>query len=379
MEVYEKIMKKCLFRVMLFCLFELSLILLIFILALSQSDSAAEGFSMVIMLFVIVSIAMIFVLMKVISSNKKAREYLENLPRDEYEKLAMEYENGIHINGTVLTDHFLAVKNAMVFYIIPISDIVWVYEAKQLIKLIYSVKTMYIVTDDKKTKSFNLGKYYKKPVMYEFFNKLERLKPNVFIGDTPENIGVFKNQFDDMVAKANSSKSDTKEIMDNFSIPERRNDSNNDDQYSQGNRFLGIIGAIGGSIIGIAIWVIVYQLGYIAGIAGIAMFSLTYGGYKKFGKKSDLFGIIFSVILSIIMLFISELICWVIMIYSEYSMYGYTIMDSIVAAPLLLQVPEIASEIVKDMLFGYLFMILGTFNKIKNLIAEVRLNNSSSI
>lgn len=48
------------------------------------------------------------------------------------------------------------------------------------------------------------------------------------------------------------------------------------------NVFLGILGAFLGSLIGVAFWVFVGQIGFIAGIAGFIMLKLALSGYQKF-------------------------------------------------------------------------------------------------
>ncbi len=59
-------------------------------------------------------------------------------------------------------------------------------------------------------------------------------------------------------------------------------------QYNKkGNLFLGVIGAIAGSLVGVGLWVLIGQIGFVAGIAGFIMLKLALSGYQKLGGPLD--------------------------------------------------------------------------------------------
>lgn len=89
------------------------------------------------------------------------------------------------------------------------------------------------------------------------------------------------------------------------------------------NVVTGIIGALLGSLVGVALWVGIYKLGYIAGIAGAIMIVSAMFGYEKLGGSLDLKGIIISVVICIGMIYISERICISMQLYEEFKDYKY--------------------------------------------------------
>lgn len=54
----------------------------------------------------------------------------------------------------------------------------------------------------------------------------------------------------------------------------------------------GLVGALIGSLIGAALWILIYQLGYIAGIAGAITIICAIKGYEKLGGCLDVKGVI---------------------------------------------------------------------------------------
>lgn len=92
---------------------------------------------------------------------------------------------------------------------------------------------------------------------------------------------------------------------------------------ARSNVVTGIIGALLGSLVGVALWVGIYKLGYIAGIAGAIMIVSAMFGYEKLGGSLDLKGIIISAVICIGMIYISERICISMQLYEEFKDYKY--------------------------------------------------------
>lgn len=69
---------------------------------------------------------------------------------------------------------------------------------------------------------------------------------------------------------------------------------------------LGIIGALIGSLLGAALWVLIYQVGYIAGIAGIAIFLGAMKGYSILGKNVDRKGVVICALITVVMVFLAN-------------------------------------------------------------------------
>lgn len=73
------------------------------------------------------------------------------------------------------------------------------------------------------------------------------------------------------------------------------------------NPVMGILGAIIFSLIGCAVWILIGKLGYISYLGGIAMAFSTIFGYHLFGKRFDTLGLIISIVIVLIMVFVSNM------------------------------------------------------------------------
>lgn len=72
----------------------------------------------------------------------------------------------------------------------------------------------------------------------------------------------------------------------------------------------GTVGALIGSLIGVAVIVLVSQLGYIAAVSGLVMAVCTLKGYELLGKKLGTPGIVISCVLMVLMIFLANQIDW---------------------------------------------------------------------
>lgn len=68
---------------------------------------------------------------------------------------------------------------------------------------------------------------------------------------------------------------------------------------------MGILGALLFSLVGGVLYFIVYQLGYIAGIAGFVAVICAVKGYKLLGKRESVKGVIISVIVSVVVILLA--------------------------------------------------------------------------
>lgn len=136
---------------------------------------------------------------------------------------------------------------------------------------------------------------------------------------------------------------------------------------------LGIVGALLGSLIGVIAWVIIYQLGIIAGLVGFVMAVCCFKGYEMLGGRIDKKGIWVALVIAIIMLAVAEYVCLGLEIQSAVSeFYGEIgFMESLRSVPFFLEDSEIMGAVVKDMLFGYGFMAVASYSYIKNIHKQV--------
>ncbi|MEY8352077.1 hypothetical protein AALB39_01845 [Lachnospiraceae bacterium 54-53] len=69
-------------------------------------------------------------------------------------------------------------------------------------------------------------------------------------------------------------------------------------EEEKGSLLPGIVGALLGSLVGAGLWVLIGQIGFIAGIAGFVMLKLALSGYQKLGKGLDKKGAVICLIIT---------------------------------------------------------------------------------
>ena len=79
----------------------------------------------------------------------------------------------------------------------------------------------------------------------------------------------------------------------------------------------GIVGAFLGSLIGVAVMVLLGQIGFVSAVSGIVMGVCALKGYEILGGKLSTKGIIFSVIIMIIMVYVGNRLDFAITLHRE--------------------------------------------------------------
>jgi len=79
----------------------------------------------------------------------------------------------------------------------------------------------------------------------------------------------------------------------------------------------GILGALLCSLAGVAVMVLLHKLGYVSSLSGIIMLVCSVWGYAHFGKEMSKKGIILSVLVTILMIYLGHRLCWVIILYER--------------------------------------------------------------
>ena len=124
----------------------------------------------------------------------------------------------------------------------------------------------------------------------------------------------------------------------------------------------GLVGALLGSIPGILAWVILGQVGFIAGICGWLMIRGAIFGYTKLAGGIDRRGEVLSTIVALLMPVIGEFLGLAVSVYRNFhDSYGVTVGDAIRAVPLYLGEPDVLQGIIFNLIIGYVligFMII---------------------
>lgn len=135
---------------------------------------------------------------------------------------------------------------------------------------------------------------------------------------------------------------------------------------------LGIVGALAGSIIGVIVWVIIYRMGFVAGITGFVMAVCCFKGYEMLGGRIDKKGVWIAVAIAVVMLAVAELIAMAFEIqgaFSDYYSIGLT--EAFRMIPYFLEDSEVVGAVISDLAFGYVFMAVASFSYIKNVQKRV--------
>lgn len=119
-------------------------------------------------------------------------------------------------------------------------------------------------------------------------------------------------------------------------------------------------------MLGVVVWVLIYQLGYISGIAGLVMVICALKGYELLGGHISKAGVIISCIISIIMVIVAEQVCVGIEIFNAYKdYYEISFFDAFRSVPEFLEEPELRAAVIGDVVIGYLLMVVGAWGTIR--------------
>ncbi len=133
----------------------------------------------------------------------------------------------------------------------------------------------------------------------------------------------------------------------------------------KGNIILGIIGAFFGALLGGVLWVIVYLLGFISGWVSILTVFFAYFGYKMLSKRDDIFGVVISFLLGLVMIFAAIYFSWGWQYYQAVNknMSGYiNLVRALVELPTYLNRIDGWKDFIIDLIKSYAFMIgIGIF------------------
>jgi len=140
------------------------------------------------------------------------------------------------------------------------------------------------------------------------------------------------------------------------------------------NLLPGLVGAFLGSLIGCILWVVIYRLGYIAGLAGAVTGICAMKGYEMLGKHLDKKGVIGSVIIMIVMIFFANKIAWAWEAYSALEEYGYTFTDCFRALGEILKTSELTASYYGDLAIGYVLTLVASY---RNIVSAFRTSTGS--
>lgn len=107
-------------------------------------------------------------------------------------------------------------------------------------------------------------------------------------------------------------------------VPSKRRVSASPSRSIDNSFFIGLGGAAAGAFIGCALWVLLYQFGFLGGVAGIAVAVLSVKCFEMLNGSLDKLGFLGSVIISVILMFIANRIAWTLGIHEALVDQGYS-------------------------------------------------------
>ncbi|MDV4151566.1 hypothetical protein R0131_12075 [Clostridium sp. AL.422] len=144
------------------------------------------------------------------------------------------------------------------------------------------------------------------------------------------------------------------------------NENQNSIKNVSNNIVGGIVGGFIGALIGSVVWILIYQMNYIASIAGLAIAICCIKGYQLLGGKLNISGVVITSIITVIMVYLANHFSLAIDIYSEFkSYYEITFFDALSSVPDFLTEPELRSDFMKNLLIGYALTFIGSASYIK--------------
>ncbi len=137
------------------------------------------------------------------------------------------------------------------------------------------------------------------------------------------------------------------------------------------NVFLGIIGAIGGSLIGVILWVGISLIGFIAGVAGFAMLKFALKGYEKLSGKLDKKGAVISLLIAAFMVFFANVADYVVTLcqaFFEWDASLDTVRYVIMNFGTLMTDADCWGGFILNLMIGYALSIWASFSLIRAIL-----------
>lgn len=132
------------------------------------------------------------------------------------------------------------------------------------------------------------------------------------------------------------------------------------------NWITGILGALVGTMIGMALYIAIYQFGFIAGIAGVVMMVCSIRGFELLGHGLNIPSVIFCIVLVLVAVYVSNRLAMAveIMLEWEYDLpTSLTQLDRLIAGN-----SGVAEAYLKNLGMGYVLTIFAIVPSVRNLI-----------
>lgn len=133
------------------------------------------------------------------------------------------------------------------------------------------------------------------------------------------------------------------------------------------NLAMGIVGALIGSLIGCVVYFLVWQLGYIAAVAGLITAVCAFKGYEMLGGVIDRKGAIACIIVIIFAVFFANQVVWAYDIYKAFKEDGFTFFECFRVIKLVVDEAELTGQYYGNLVMAYLLTAVGCFKTVMDV------------
>lgn len=141
------------------------------------------------------------------------------------------------------------------------------------------------------------------------------------------------------------------------------------DILSKKSKFIpGIVGALLGSMLGCVVYFLLWQLGYIAAVAGLVTAVCAFKGYEMLGGVVDKKGVFACIVVIIFAVFFSNQIAWAYDAFSAFKELGYSVgfFDCFRSLKGIIAESDLTGQYYADLAIAYGMTILGGFRSVIN-------------
>lgn len=311
--------------------------------------SGSGGFVVYLILAVILCLLYAMINMRYEKSGKTRKATLEKYDsRALYEvDLELNKPDTLHYFGQKihLTERFI-VSTANGFDIVPYEGVQQIYGLRRLKARAGAFRSLVAITQDGVHHEIAVAKLDEQSdlLLEQIVDRIKSVRPDIPYGASEESFYI--------VARKDNGSS--------LNIGE-------DTGAGKSNLLLGIPGAVIGAALGGAIWVVLGEIGFIAGLAGFLMMVFAIKGYQILSGRLDKKGQIISLVIAFLMIFASNWLLYALEYckgYYDSNFSFYNIMASIKAMPEFLKVSEVSASFFKDLAIGYLLSIWASYRLI---------------
>lgn len=146
------------------------------------------------------------------------------------------------------------------------------------------------------------------------------------------------------------------------------------------NVLAGTVGALLFSLVGGALWFVLYQVGFLAGISGLVGVICAIKGYAIFSKGESLKGVVIAIICAVVMMILAWYLCLSMDVYYAYQEwyeagevdFTLTFFESVRSAYLFLTDSEILLPYLADLGIGLALCVVGAYRFVVDAVRKVK-------